>query len=99
MLAVIQRPNIPTRFVLGSDGQHDRLCCPVCACPYVHPAEVVVEQVFACPRFADHAGFLVQIWTLVSVRARVPQRRTSTAARYEAVAKSRCSWATLARLT
>ena len=44
MLAVIQRPNIPTRFVLGSDGQHDRLCCPVCACPYVHPAEVVVEQ-------------------------------------------------------
>ena len=44
MLALIQRPNIPTRFVLGSDGQHDRLCCPVCACPYVHPAEVVVEQ-------------------------------------------------------
>jgi len=44
MIAVIQRPNIPTRFILGSNGQHDRMCCPVCACPYVHPAEVTVEQ-------------------------------------------------------
>ena len=44
MQTAVQHPNIPTRFVLGSDGQHDRLCCPVCACPYVHPAEVVVEQ-------------------------------------------------------
>lgn len=44
MQAAIQRPNIPTRFVIGSDGHYDALCCPVCACPFVHPAEVVVEQ-------------------------------------------------------
>ena len=98
MLAVIQHPNIPTRFVLGSDGQHDRMCCPVCACPYVHPADVVVEQGqtrtvvsnestqvsatdrFLHARFADHAGFLVRIWALVPVRARIPQRRAATAA-------------------
>jgi hypothetical protein len=44
MQAVIKSPDIPTRFILGNNGQHDALCCPVCACPYVHPAEVVVEQ-------------------------------------------------------
>jgi hypothetical protein len=44
MQTAVQHPNIPTRFVLGSDGRHDVLCCPVCACPYVHPAEVAVEQ-------------------------------------------------------
>ena len=44
MQAAIQHPNIPTRFVIGSDGHYDALCCPVCACPFVHTAEVVVEQ-------------------------------------------------------
>jgi hypothetical protein len=44
MQPILKSPNIPTRFVLGSNGQFDQLCCPVCACPYVHPAEVSVEQ-------------------------------------------------------
>ncbi len=44
MQASVQPPDIPTRFVICSDGLHDGLCCPVCAGPYVHAAEVSVEQ-------------------------------------------------------
>ena len=44
MVATLKPPGIPVRFVLASNGFNDALCCPVCACPNVHPAEVVVEQ-------------------------------------------------------
>lgn len=44
MIATLKPPGIPIRFVLASNGFDDSLCCPVCACPHVHPAEVMVEQ-------------------------------------------------------
>ncbi len=44
MNTVLKPPGIPFRFILANYGSDDSLCCPVCACQQVHPAEVTVEQ-------------------------------------------------------
>jgi hypothetical protein len=44
MKTTAKSPGIPVRFVLATVGPDDSLCCPICACRNVHPAEVIIEQ-------------------------------------------------------
>lgn len=42
-------PEIPFRFVVQAQTDDDgRLCCPVCACPDVHPEQVIVQHPDQC---------------------------------------------------
>ena len=44
MSAVIESPEVLTRFVTEEVKRGIVLCCPVCGCQEVHPAEVIVSQ-------------------------------------------------------